>query len=189
MKKKLLMVFVAVALWSCGDDKKEEGGDSKGDGHEHHDGHDHGDHDHGDHDHSHGAEWKEADNFHEFMAETWHSAEDGNFEPVLGKARDMANAAKTWSESEIPTDYQKEGVADLLVMLKDESGALADLVDSGASTDTIFVALEALHNLFHKVVEECNGGHDHHHGDGHDHGDHDHGHDGDHDHDHGDHEH
>ena len=188
MKKELLMVGIAVALWSCGDGSKEDEGGEKTDnqeetvdnaeGHDHGDGHDH-DHDH---DHDHGAVWAEADAFHEYMASTWHPADsDGDFEPIMEKARDMAIAAEAWAASDIPEEYNKEGVSDILEMLSTESDALANMVEEGASNEEIYDALNALHNLFHEIVEKCSDG-DHHHHHDHDH-DHDHGDDG-HDHSH-----
>lgn len=175
--KKLLIVMMAALMWACGDkkdEKKEEKGEKgaqeetneveedmhetahahQGDGHHHH------------------AEWPGEEKFHELMAECFHASEDGNLEPILGKARDLANAAAEWAGNDIPEEFNKEGVSDLMDMLKVESAALADFVDEGGSDEEVTEKLDQLHTLFHEITEACGM---HHHG-------HDHGHDHDHDH-------
>ncbi len=207
MKKKLLFVFLATALWSCGDSKdKEETENAKANqemseshseeaGHDHdhdHDGDEHA-HNHDGHDHGHGhnhATWEGEEEFHGLMEVCYHSMDAGNMEPILGKAREMADAALAWSEAEIPEEMNKEGVQDLLDLLKDEADALANDVDSGAEEDVIKEKLDALHTLFHEVMETAGHSHDHGHDHGHDHDGHDHDHGHDHEgHDHEGHEH
>ena len=165
--------MMATLMWACGDkedDKKEDKGD-KGKQEQsdeveedmHETAHAHQGHDHG---HNH-AEWPGAAKFHELMAECFHASEDGNLEPILGKARDLADAAAEWASNDIPEEFNKEGVSDLMDMLKVESAALADFVDEGGSDEEVTEKLDQLHTLFHEITEACgmHHGHDH----GHDH--------------------
>jgi len=170
MKKELLILFVAAGLWSCGDSAKEEKGDDNKETTEEHE----GEHDH-DHEHEQ-APWPEAQAFHQFMADTWHPADEGDFEPIMAKARDMANAAAAWAASDIPEAYQKANVAEIIDQLSTESDALATMVEEGKSEEEILPALSALHDLFHEVIEKCGVGHHHHDHSGHDHDGHDHAH-------------
>jgi hypothetical protein len=114
------------------------------------------------------AEWPEMMAFHEYMSSTFHPSENGDLAPLKEKARAMADAAAAWQASAVPAGYP-ENVGEILVKLKDESAALADLIDSGDYTDVgLTNAIADLHDRFHEIVERC------YHEEGHDHG-HEHG--------------
>lgn len=115
------------------------------------------------------AEWPERDAFHEYMANTWHPADEGDFAPLKEMARDMAASADAWATADIPEEYNKDGVAETLSKLSEEANALADKVEEGsASDDELLTEIANLHDTFHTIVEKCHGGegHHHHHGDG-----------------------
>ena len=199
MKKILFLFSLSALLFSCGGEKKSEGEKTKGTNTEvaettkcdkkcdKKECCKKGDHDHSkcNHDHSkcsHGkaSGWDELDDYHKLMAATYHPAAEGDMEPLMAKAREMATAAQTWAASEKPENCSaSQGSLDSLAT---ETSALADMVEADGDIEEIRAALNTLHNNFHNLVEGCGescsaGGHDHSkcNHEGHDHK-HDHGH-------------
>ncbi len=126
-----------------------------------------------DDDHSHDSaakEWKEMDDFHMVMAESFHPYKDSsNLEPAKVNAQDLAKSAKEWRDSSAPegvdADKMKSSL-DELVRLSDEFAAKA----GSAADDEIASSLTTLHDLFHDLQNDFYGGagghhhdHDHHH--------------------------
>ena len=108
--------------------------------------------------------WKEMDDFHMVMAETFHPYKDSSdLAPVKSKASELVASADKWSSSPLPekvnTDEMKEG----LQKLKSETEVLADLVQAGGD-DAIGSQLKKVHDLFHEIQEMWYGG-----GKGHEH--------------------
>lgn len=125
------------------------------------------DHDH-DHDHSAAAvdEWKEMDNFHLIMAETFHPYKDSsNLEPLKTHAEHLAMEAEQWSGTALPEKVDNDEVKNKLDQLKTDTRALADKVKAGGSDEEIAAQLTAVHDLFHEIQEAWYGGHkgEHHH--------------------------
>ena len=150
MNKKLLsallVVIIAAVALACGA-KKEEG-----------------------HDHEHDAastddkEWKQMDEFHMVMAETFHPYKDSsNLEPVKSRAGELATAADTWAKSELPKKVDNEEMKAKLEKLKNETSTLAASV-SGGDDKVIGQQLTNVHDLFHEIQEMWYGGdkHEHH---------------------------
>jgi hypothetical protein len=121
------------------------------------------------HDHEHSAEssaadaWKEMDEFHMVMAESFHPYKDSaNLEPAKSKAAEMASSAAKWAGSPLPEKVNNEEVKSKLDQLKNGTAEFAEQVRSG-DDEAIGESLTALHDLFHELQETWYGGGHHHH--------------------------
>ena len=109
------------------------------------------------------SEWPMMDEFHMIMAESFHPFKDSaNLAPAIANAQEMANVAERWSTSALPSKVDNESVKATLEMLKTETAAFAQLVQSNDEA-AIGSALTNLHDLFHKIQEAWYGDHDHQH--------------------------
>ena len=149
------IIFIAVVVLSslfitaCGSKKQEEGHD-----HEHH-----------------GAEatgsdgWKEMDNFHVIMAETFHPYKDSaNLQPAKDHAEHLAMEADKWSSSTLPEKVNNDETKTRLEKLKADTRAFADRAKAGAPYAELATQLTAVHDLFHEIQESWYGeGGEHHH--------------------------
>ena len=109
-------------------------------------------------------DWKEMDEFHMVMAESFHPYKDSsNLEPAKAKAVEMAAAADKWASAPLPEKVNNDEVKAKLGQLKTETAAFAETVKS-ADDQKIGESLTSLHDLFHELQETWYGGHhDHHH--------------------------
>jgi hypothetical protein len=99
------------------------------------------------------ADWKEMDDFHMVMAESFHPYRDsGNIQPVRQYAEEMASLADSWSKSELPARVSTDEVKTVLAQLKTETQELSTIV---ASQDSIAIgeSLTHVHDIFHKLQE------------------------------------
>lgn len=110
-------------------------------------------------------EWKEMDDFHMVMAETFHPYKDSaNLEPVKSKAGDLVAAADKWVAATLPKKMDNDKVKGKLETLKQESQTLVQTV-SGGDDKAIGDQLTKVHDLFHEIQEAWYGegeGHEHH---------------------------
>lgn len=99
------------------------------------------------------TEWKEMDDFHMVMAESFHPYRDSaNLEPVKMYAAEMAKLAEQWATSELPAKVNTEEVKNQIQELKEATTALSDLVEVG-DDDAIGTALTHVHDSFHHLQE------------------------------------
>lgn len=100
--------------------------------------------------------WKELDEFHTVMAETYHPMEDGNFAPIRARASELAMRAKEWANSQPPANFvlkpEFKATMDSLVQ---ESARLAEMIAKNAPDTDVKTALTALHERFHQVEGMC----------------------------------
>ena len=99
--------------------------------------------------------WKELDDYHTVMAQTFHPSEEGNLQPIKARSGELADKAKTLQKSAIPAAYQKPGVKETLDLLAKESKALDKMVRKKKPDADITKSLAALHDRFHEVMEKC----------------------------------
>lgn len=99
--------------------------------------------------------WKELDEYHTVMAQTFHPAEEGNLKPLLARSGELVAKATALQQSEIPTEYRKEGVKKSVELLAKESTALDKLIREKKPEADIKKAIIALHDRFHEVMEKC----------------------------------
>jgi hypothetical protein len=100
-----------------------------------------------------GDEWKEMDDFHMVMAETFHPYKDSsNLEPIKSHVNDLVAAAKKWIDSPVPEKVNNEEVKSKLNQLQEEVLVLKNSVKTGPDS-LIANALTKLHNTFHEIQE------------------------------------
>ena len=99
------------------------------------------------------GDWKEMDEFHMVMAESFHPFRDSaNLAPVRMYASEMASLAEQWANSELPAKVDTEEVKKQIQELKEATVALADLVEIG-SDEAIGTSLTNVHDAFHHLQE------------------------------------
>lgn len=107
-------------------------------------------------------EWKEMDEFHMVMAETFHPYKDSaDLAPVKSKVTQLVAAADQWVSSSLPAKVDNDEMKASLQELKSETEVLEDIVHSG-SDDAIGQQLTKVHDKFHHIQEHWYGDHDHH---------------------------
>lgn len=117
-------------------------------------------------DHQHDAEeqkeWKEMDDFHMVMAETFHPYKDSsNLEPAKARAGELATVAEKWAASELPSKVDNEETRARLQELKEQTSALVQAV-GGSDDQLIGEQLTRVHDTFHAIQESWYGGDDGH---------------------------
>lgn len=100
-------------------------------------------------------EWKEMKDFHEIMSAVYHPTEEGNFTPLKEKAIDLFKAAKLWRDSKIPSGLMVEPTLATLNKILRKCREIADAVQINAPTSDLKVKITEAHDLFHKMVGEC----------------------------------
>lgn len=101
--------------------------------------------------------WKELEDYHSVMSQTFHPSEEGNLEPIKARSGELAEKAKILKKSAIPSSYQKPGVKETLALLAKESKSLDKLIRKKKATDAeITKSLSMVHERFHQVIEKCN---------------------------------
>jgi hypothetical protein len=110
-------------------------------------------------------EWKEMDEFHMVMAETFHPFKDSaNLAPAKAQAADLAASAEKWASSTLPEKVNNDEMKAKLDDLKKETASFAQTVSS-ADDKVIGDNLTKIHDLFHTIQEAWYGGegeHKHH---------------------------
>ena len=108
----------------------------------------------------HGAgTWKEMDDFHMIMAETFHPYKDStNLEPAKRRATELMLAADEWASATLPERVDNAEVKTKLRQLKSEAAALAERVKSD-DDNVIGEQLTRVHDTFHEIQEAWYGGH------------------------------
>ena len=113
-----------------------------------------------------GETWREMDDFHMIMAESFHPFKDSsNLEPAIKNSAAMAAAADRWASASMPERVDNEETKAKLQQLRTAASAFDELVKSGKPQE-IGNSLTELHDLFHELQEEwygAAGSHEEHH--------------------------
>lgn len=99
--------------------------------------------------------WKELDEYHTVMSQTFHPAEEGNLQPVLTRSKELAEKASVLAKSTVPDAYKKKNLQTTLQQLETESAALHKMVIDKKTNEEIKKAIFALHDRFHEIMEKC----------------------------------
>ena len=103
-------------------------------------------------------DWKEKNEFHKVMSQTFHPAEEGNLAPIKSKIAEMQAKAVAFQKSVIPAELpNKEEIKKNLDELVNGTKVLAKKIKKNASDEVIKTQLTALHDVFHKIVGLCSG--------------------------------
>ena len=101
-------------------------------------------------------DWKEKNEFHKVMSQTFHPAEEENLAPIKSKIEEMQAKAVAFQKSEIPAELpNKEEIKKNLDELVNGTKVLAKKIKKNASDEVIKTQLTALHDVFHKIVGLC----------------------------------
>ena len=101
-------------------------------------------------------DWKEKNEFHKVMSQTFHPAEEGNLAPIKSKIAEMQAKAVAFQKSQIPAELpNKEEIKKNLDELVNGTKVLAKKIKKNASDEVIKTQLTALHDVFHKIVGLC----------------------------------
>jgi hypothetical protein len=107
--------------------------------------------------------WKEMDDFHMVMAETFHPYKDSaDLAPVKAKINELVESADKWSQTALPAKVDNDEMKTKLQQLKSETQALADVIQAG-DDKAIGSQLTKVHDLFHEIQEMWYGEGEHHH--------------------------
>lgn len=115
--------------------------------------------------------WKELSNFHHYMSDSFHPAENGDYKPLREKADSLYLSAVAWQLAPIPADYKEKETKETLAKLVGEVKAIAEAIKKGIDDKDLFTMINNAHDTFHKIVGECKKDYGHGHGshDGHGH--------------------
>lgn len=139
--KKLFLLVLCLALVACGSKKTET---------------------------TESMEWKQMDDFHMIMAESFHPYKDSaNLAPAKEMAKELSDAAAQWASAELPEKVNNEDMKAALQQLSSDSQGLLQLVNESAADSLVANSLTKLHDTFHKIQEgwygsEKRDGHEHH---------------------------
>lgn len=109
-------------------------------------------------------DWKEKNDFHKVMSQTFHPAEEGNFAPIRSRINEMLDKAEAFKNSEIPAEFshQKEIKNNLKKLVK-QTKSFKKKINKGASDADLKADFIALHDTFHQVVGLCKAEDEHQH--------------------------
>ena len=105
--------------------------------------------------------WKEMNDFHTVMSETFHPAEEGHLDPIKKRSAEMMNKAIAWQKSTAPEGYDKTKVDASLKKLVTGTKELNNLVKAKSSDTVLKEKLSGLHDIFHEIMEKCEKGEHH----------------------------
>ena len=100
-------------------------------------------------------EWKEMNDFHKIMSETYHPAEEGHLEYIKKRSQEMSDKAVAWQKSTAPEGYDKKKVEASLQKLVKGSKELNSMIKAKSSDKHIKEKLSGLHDIFHEIMEKC----------------------------------
>jgi hypothetical protein len=101
------------------------------------------------------AAWKEMNDFHTVMSETFHPAEEGHLDPIKKRSQEMVDKAVAWQGSTAPAGYDKKQVDASLKKLVKGAKELHKMVKAKAADNALKEKLSGLHEVFHEIMEKC----------------------------------
>lgn len=133
-----IYILVALFMFSCGNTRQEA--------HEHIE------------EETDKSDWKEMDEFHLIMAETFHPYKDSsNLEPAKTRAGELADAADRWASATLPKKVDNKEIRSKLRQLRSETETLEENVRT-ADDNVIGEQLTKVHDTFHEIQEAWYGG-------------------------------
>jgi len=99
--------------------------------------------------------WKEMNDFHTVMSETFHPSEEGHLDPIKKRSQEMVDKAVAWQKSTAPEGYDKKKVDASLKKLVQGTKELNALIKAKSSDKAIKDKLSSLHDTFHEIMEKC----------------------------------
>ena len=100
-------------------------------------------------------EWKQMEDFHVVMSQSYHPAENGNLQPTKDHIDELVQKAKAWQASSVPIGYKAKPIKPLLNKLLIECKAIKEAIVQKKNDDTLKKLITKAHNTFHQVMEKC----------------------------------
>lgn len=101
--------------------------------------------------------WKQMHDYHELLSKTFHPAEEGNFNAIKNSSEDLVVLAEALDVKTMPQDLRNPKIDETIAVLKKQTKVVNDLVQRKAPDAEIMRAFENLHDVFHRIVEICQG--------------------------------
>jgi hypothetical protein len=96
-------------------------------------------------------DWKEMEDFHMIMAESFHPYMDSsNLEPAKANAARLYELAQKWQSAPLPGKVNNDGVKQMLEQLKKEIETLTGQITAG-NDKQIGASLTRMHDIFHEL--------------------------------------
>lgn len=99
--------------------------------------------------------WPEMKAFHALMSVSFHSAEEGKFEPLKLRGDSLHQAAEKWYQSAVPAGFKADLTKATLKDLVEKTRVLAKSIAGGITNDKLMAMITEAHDVFHKIVGEC----------------------------------
>lgn len=99
--------------------------------------------------------WIELKEFHKVMAQTFHPAEEGNFDPIKTRAFELVLKGEAFKNSKIPSSYDNPKIRQALSDLVQQAKVVQALVIKNAKNEKIMSELIKVHDAFHVVEGLC----------------------------------
>src|SRR5258706_12246156 len=99
--------------------------------------------------------WKEMNDFHTIMSETFHPADEGHLDPIKKRSQEMVDKAIAWQKSTAPEGYDKPKVDASLKKLVKGTKELNTMIKAKPSDKAVKAKLSGLHDIFHEIMEKC----------------------------------
>ena len=90
------------------------------------------------------------------MAQTFHPAEEGNFDPIRLRATEMVMKGEALKNGKLPASYDSPSIRKALEDLVKQAKVVQELVSkSNSKNDKIMAELTKVHDAFHVVEGLC----------------------------------
>ena len=99
--------------------------------------------------------WKELKDFHMVMAQTFHPAEEGKFEPIRERIGEMVSKAKLLNNNPMPTSFATPEMKKATETIVKGAEEINKLVSKKADNKKLMDKLTKLHDDFHVIQGLC----------------------------------
>ena len=100
--------------------------------------------------------WKELDEFHMLVMDTWHPAKDkSDMAPTRAKAGDLVKSAKKLAASTAPAGCDSPKLKEAATGMPGYAQNVADLVGKKADDAALKAALKTMHDKFEVIEGGC----------------------------------
>jgi len=108
--------------------------------------------------------WKEMNDFHRLLGETWHPASKDNLVPLRARATDLKAAAAAWATSKAPVSpasCASEEVRTAITKVAKDTRGIVAMIAAGADDNWLAASLKGVHESFEVAEKSCGGHGDH----------------------------
>lgn len=101
------------------------------------------------------TKWKEMEQFHTVISQTFHPAEHNKLQPTRDQAPLLLNLAKQWQQAAIPENFNAVKTKRTLAKLVKACNLLSASVASNKTDAVLKKQIYTVHELFHEIAEKC----------------------------------